>query len=82
MSVAHERQKGLAAEFKRKLDNLGFSTRMFDPAGQDSIGGGCGQLRYVQRWFAENPTLARPSVGFSLPVIHAELEQSCLSLEQ
>lgn len=71
MKTAHDRQKGLAAGFQEKLNHLGFSTRMFDPAGQDSIGGGCGQLRYVQRWFKDNPA-ARPSVGFSLPVIHAE----------
>lgn len=72
MKTAHDRQKGLASSFQEKLNNLGFSTRMFDPAGQDSIGGGCGQLRYVQRWFNENPELAKPSVGKSLPIIHAE----------
>jgi len=71
MKTAHDRQKGLAADFQDKLNGRGFSTRMFDPAGQDSIGGGCGQLRYVQRWFADNP-LARPSIGYSLPVIHSE----------
>lgn len=27
----------------------GFNTRVFDPAGQDDIGGGCGQLWYVQK---------------------------------
>jgi 23S rRNA (adenine2503-C2)-methyltransferase len=26
---------------------------MFDPAGQDDIGGGCGQLWYVQDWLKE-----------------------------
>jgi len=29
--------------------NLGYDTRVFDPAGQDDIGGGCGQLWWVQR---------------------------------
>jgi len=28
----------------------GFDTRIFDPHGQDDIGGGCGQLWYVQEW--------------------------------
>ena len=28
----------------------GYNVRMFDPAGQDDIGGGCGQLWYVQQW--------------------------------
>lgn len=28
----------------------GYNVRVFDPAGQDDIGGGCGQLWYVQRW--------------------------------
>ena len=29
----------------------GYSVRVFDPAGQDDIGGGCGQLWYTQEWF-------------------------------
>jgi 23S rRNA (adenine2503-C2)-methyltransferase len=28
----------------------GYDTRVFDPAGQDDIGGGCGQLWYVQQY--------------------------------
>lgn len=28
----------------------GYNTRIFDPAGQDTIGGGCGQLWFVQDW--------------------------------
>ena len=28
----------------------GYNVRKFDPAGQDDIGGGCGQLFHVQRW--------------------------------
>jgi 23S rRNA (adenine2503-C2)-methyltransferase len=31
----------------------GYNVRMFDPAGQDDIGGGCGQLWYVQDWLKE-----------------------------
>lgn len=35
---------------KEKFDAEGYNTRIFDPAGQDDIGGGCGQLFYVQSW--------------------------------
>ena len=31
----------------------GYNVRMFDPAGQDDIGGGCGQLWYVQKFLKE-----------------------------
>ena len=44
IAVANERQRELASGFMQKLIYFGFSTRMFDPAGQDDIGGGCGQL--------------------------------------
>lgn len=30
--------------------DCGYNVRVFDPAGQDDIGGGCGQLWYVQSW--------------------------------
>jgi hypothetical protein len=53
------------------LSDRGYSTRRFDPAGQDTIGGGCGQLHYVQQWAKENPDKARPSVGRGLPIIHS-----------
>lgn len=31
----------------------GYNVRVFNPAGQDDIGGGCGQLWYVQQWMKE-----------------------------
>ena len=37
-------------EFEAKFLRAGYNTRIFDPAGQDDIGGGCGQLWYVQQW--------------------------------
>lgn len=52
------------------MGKQGFSTRIFDPEGQDSIGGGCGQLWFVQSWMQENPSLTKKSVGYRLPVIH------------
>ncbi|MDO8504787.1 MAG: radical SAM protein [Candidatus Liptonbacteria bacterium] len=70
VAAANARQRGLATDFRAKLGKLGFITRMFDPAGQDDIGGGCGQLWFVQNWMREHPTLARPSVGNPLPSIH------------
>jgi len=70
VSAANDRQRQLAHDFTSKLVERGFSVRMFDPAGQDDIGGGCGQLWFVQEWMRENPDKARPSVGRSLPVVH------------
>jgi len=32
----------------------GYNVRQFNPAGQDDISGGCGQLHSVQRWFREH----------------------------
>lgn len=37
-------------EFQNRFLELGYNVRMFNPAGQDDIGGGCGQLWYVQEW--------------------------------
>jgi 23S rRNA (adenine2503-C2)-methyltransferase len=37
-------------EFSMEFSRRGYNTRVFDPAGQDDIGGGCGQLWYVQQW--------------------------------
>jgi len=71
LSAAHERQEELTSAFMGKMLSAGYSTRRFDPAGQDSIGGGCGQLRFVQQWFTDNPDKARPSVGNGLPQLHA-----------
>lgn len=70
VAAANARQRELATNFQSLLLERGFSTRMFDPAGQDDVGGGCGQLWFVQSWMKNNPILARPSIGRSLPVIH------------
>lgn len=71
VAAANERQRSLAAAFQQELRHRGFSTRMFDPAGQDDIGGGCGQLWFVQDWMRQHPAQARPSIGRRLPVLHA-----------
>lgn len=41
-------------DFEQRFLLGGYNTRIFDPAGQDDIGGGCGQLWYVQQWMKEN----------------------------
>lgn len=40
--------------FEQHFIDAGYNTRIFDPAGQDTIGGGCGQLWYVQQWMKKN----------------------------
>jgi 23S rRNA (adenine2503-C2)-methyltransferase len=70
VAAANLRQKQLADDFEAKLRNRGFNTRVFNPAGQDDIGGGCGQLWFVQNWMKKHPELVRPSVGNGLDVIH------------
>lgn len=39
--------------FQSRFSKKGYDTRIFDPAGKDDIGGGCGQLWYVQDWLKE-----------------------------
>lgn len=76
VAAANQRQRDLAAGFMEKLMQIGFSTRCFDPAGQDDIGGGCGQLWFVQDWMRNHPTLARPSIGRGIPIVHAPRESA------
>lgn len=45
-----ERQLELIKAFEQKMLAKGFDIRVFNPAGQDDIGGGCGQLWYYQQW--------------------------------
>lgn len=70
IAAANERQRSLASDFMSKLLDRGFSVRMFDPAGQDDIGGGCGQLWFVQDWMQRNADKTKRSVGFGLPKVH------------
>lgn len=48
------RDKKVISSFQEKFISAGYDTRVFDPAGQDDIGGGCGQLWYVQEWMKKN----------------------------
>lgn len=56
----------------RKFENSfiedGYNTRIFNPAGQDDIGGGCGQLHYVQR-FLNNKKNSIPKGNISEEVV-------------
>ena len=72
MPTRNDYQIALAQDFSSLLLERGFNTRVFDPAGQDDIGGGCGQLWYVQEkmqsYAAEG--IARPSVGYGNAIRH------------
>ena len=70
IAAANERQRSLTSDFMQQMLSAGYSTRMFDPAGQDDIGGGCGQLWYVQDWMKQNPDKVKQSRGFGLPKVH------------
>ena len=54
VKASHERQASLTSEFSSKMLIAGYNVRVFNPAGQDDIGGGCGQLWYVQEWARRN----------------------------
>lgn len=41
-------------DFEKSFLEKGYNTRIFNPEAQDDIGGGCGQLWYVQKWYKEN----------------------------
>ncbi len=70
LPATNEHQRSLATGFAAKLVDRGFDVRVFDPAGQDTIGGGCGQLWFVQQWMREHPDLARASIGSGLGEVH------------
>lgn len=50
----NNKQDNTDYEALMKMQNIfldkGYNVRIFDPAGKDDIGGGCGQLWYVQDW--------------------------------
>lgn len=50
MKDASFRNLEVIHDFQNKFLEKGYNVRTFDPAGQDDIGGGCGQLWYVQNW--------------------------------
>ena len=62
MSDAVNNNVDQVTDFSNRLVEQGFNTRVFDPAGQDDIGGGCGQLWAVQD-FAKNNKNFKQSAG-------------------
>lgn len=70
VAAANKRQEQLASDFSGMMVQAGYDTRVFNPAGQDDIGGGCGQLWFVQDWMKSNPELAKPSVGCGKDKVH------------
>lgn len=54
MKEAGFKNLDIIREFESKFLEAGYNTRVFNPAGQDDIGGGCGQLWYVQKWMSEH----------------------------
>ena len=57
IKAAHDRQLDVVTEFSKKMLKAGYGTRVFNPAGQDDTGSGCGQLWYVQAWAKRNGKL-------------------------
>lgn len=53
-----DRQLEIINSFNKLLLEKGASTRVFNPAGQDDIGGGCGQLWYFQDWLKSHSNTA------------------------
>ena len=70
MPASNQHQRDLAVNFAAKLVERGYDVRVFDPAGQTTIGGGCGQLWYTQAWFKEHLDKAKPSIGNGKPIVH------------
>lgn len=63
MSDAVQHNLDRINDFSGRMVAKGYNTRVFNPAGQDDIGGGCGQLWQVQKFAEENPRWMRPSAG-------------------
>lgn len=68
--ASNDHQRNLAIDFSNKLLAAEYNVRVFDPAGADSIGGGCGQLHYYQDWIANNQDKCKPSIGHGMQKVH------------
>ena len=63
LAAAADKHMDLIVRFNAAMVEMGFNTRVFDPAGSDDIGGGCGQLHSVQKFAKENPHILHQSAG-------------------
>ncbi len=61
VAASIERQRELASGFSQKMLEAGYGVRVFNPAGQEDIGGGCGQLWATQEWMRNHPELVKNS---------------------
>jgi 23S rRNA (adenine2503-C2)-methyltransferase len=75
----NQHQHILALDFSSKLASRGFKVRIENPPAVETIGGGCGQLWFVQEWMRAHPSLVRRSVGNSLPARHPSPSRSVQS---
>lgn len=71
IAAANERQRKLAQDFSELMLKQGFNVRVFNPAGQDDIGGGCGQLWFVQDWMKKHPEFTKHTAGYGIDKVHA-----------
>ena len=78
IAAANERQRELATNFSSLLLEKGYGVRVFNPAGQDDAGGGCGQLWFVQEWMKSNLDKAKPSIGNGKQVVHTPKVEECV----
>jgi len=69
----NEKQRNIAVDFSQKIVNMGYNTRVFDPAGQDTVGGGCGQLWHVQNWIKNNKDKVKQTIGFGKEKLHTPI---------
>lgn len=76
LPTKNNHQMTLANEFSSLMVLAGYNVRVFDPAGQDDIGGGCGQLWFVQDWMKTNTDKAKPSIGYGLAKVHVPKEKA------
>lgn len=63
MADTTEEQMPMIRSFDERMINQGYNTRIFNPGGQDDVGGGCGQLWQVQKFASENPHIMKQSSG-------------------
>jgi 23S rRNA (adenine2503-C2)-methyltransferase len=70
IAAANERQRKLAQDFSEKMLKTNYNVRVFNPGGQDDVGGGCGQLWHVQDWMKNHPQLTKQTAGYGLEKVH------------
>jgi len=70
VTASNDYQRQLAIDFGNMIGDMGYDFRVFDPAGADTIGSGCGQLWFVQDWASKHSDKVKRSCGNGLPKVH------------